>query len=312
MNLKNKKIYIAGHKGMLGSAIYRQLKTVENKLGIKLLLRTRKQLDLINYKDVSIFFKRNKPDIVINCASLVGGIKANYENPANFYFINTQIQNNLIHHSHLNGVKFFCFIGSSCIYPRMCKQPIKEEYLLTDSLEKTNEAYAIAKIAGIKMLEYYNRQHRLKGVSVMPCNLYGPNDNYDLNNSHVIAAILRKVASAKNTNKKQIYLWGDGSAKREFMHVDDAARAIIHVIKKTKEYRLFNIGSGEEVTIKQLAKIVSKIAKYSGKIIWDTKYPNGTPRKILDISKLKKTGFRNKIDLHKGIKNIYELVRHTF
>ena len=234
MNLKNKKVFVAGHKGMLGSAILRALKKKVKKYNIKIITRTRSQLDLINYEKVSLFFKKYKPDIVINCASLVGGIKANYEYPADFYFINTQIQNNLIHHSYLNNIKFFCFIGSSCIYPRLCKQPIKEKYLLTGSLEKTNEAYALAKIAGIKMLEYYNSQYNLNGISVMPCNLYGPNDNYDLNSSHVIAAILRKVASAKKNNSKNVEIWGDGTAKRERDYT--ATRATIQTRSRaTKE-----------------------------------------------------------------------------
>ena len=312
MNLKNKKVFVAGHKGMLGSAILRALKKKVKKYNIKIITRTRSQLDLINYEKVSLFFKKYKPDIVINCASLVGGIKANYEYPADFYFINTQIQNNLIHHSYLNNIKFFCFIGSSCIYPRLCKQPIKEKYLLTGSLEKTNEAYALAKIAGIKMLEYYNSQYNLNGISVMPCNLYGPNDNYDLNSSHVIAAILRKVASAKKNNSKNVEIWGDGTAKREFMHVDDAARAIIYLIEKSKKYEIFNIGSGEEVTIKKLAQMIIKVANYRGKINWNKKYPNGTPRKILDNSKLKKIGFKNEINLFEGIKKIYKTIENIF
>lgn len=312
MNLKNQKIYIAGHRGMLGSAILKFIRKIEKSHNIKIIVKTRSQLDLTNTEKVSKFFVKYKPNIVINCASLVGGIKANYEYPADFYYINTQIQNNLIHHSYLNKVKFFCFVGSSCIYPRLCKQPIKEDYLLSGELEKTNEAYAIAKIAGIKMLEYYNKQYKLNGISVMPCNLYGPNDNYDLNGSHVMAALIRKIAHAKNNNKKNITLWGNGTAKREFMHVDDAARAIIHQIKKHNKYKLINIGSGEEVSIKKLYDMISKVASYKGKVFWDKSYPNGTPRKILNISLLKKTGFKKKIDLIEGIEKVYKDVNKKF
>ena len=288
---------------MLGSAIHFEL--LQNNKN-EIFTKTSTDLDLTNYTKTKEFINKIKPDVIINCASLVGGIKANIDKPAQFIHVNNQIQSNLIHLSKENRVKFFCFIGSSCIYPKFAKQPIKESELLTSKLEPTNEYYAIAKINGLKMLEAYNKEFGLRGVSVMPCNLYGPNDNFNTSTSHVLSSILKKSHLAKINNYKFIELWGDGSALREFMHVQDAAKAILLAINKTKKYDIVNIGTGKEVDIKSLALTINKITGFSGNIKWNKKMPNGTPRKILNISKLNKMGFKPIYNLENGIKNFYQ------
>ena len=301
MNIYNKKIFLAGHNGMLGKHIHNELKKISS---ISVLTASRKELDLSDYKKTNNFFKKYKPDIVINSASLVGGIKANFTRPADFILQNNIIQNNLLVSSHKIGVKFFCFIGSSCIYPKFSKQPITEEELLKSSLEPTNEYYALAKINGLKTLEALYKQYGTKGVCVMPCNLYSPFDNYYDDSSHVISAIIKKSISSKYSDKKTVELWGDGSPLREFMHAEDAARAIIRVIQKTNNFDIVNIGSGKEISIKDLALKVNSIVGFKGKIIWNKKMPNGMPRKVLNIKKLKKLGFKEKFNLNSGLVKI--------
>lgn len=303
MNLQNKTIFLAGHNGMLGKHILKELKKIKTA---KILTVSRKKLDLSNGNKTESFFKKYRPDVVINSASLVGGIKANYSRPADFIIQNNTIQNNLLCSSLNNNIKFFCFIGSSCIYPKFSKQPIMEKELLSSTLEPTNEYYALAKIIGLKTLEAINKQHKMGGVCVMPCNLYSPFDNYFDDNSHVISAIIRKSIYSKIKNKKSLELWGNGSPLREFMHAEDAARAIILAIRKTKNFDIINIGTGAEITIKDLAHKVNKIVGYNGKVIWNTKMPNGTPRKVLNINKLKKLGFKPKYNLDLGLKKIIQ------
>jgi GDP-L-fucose synthase len=301
MNL-NSKIYIAGHKGLVGSALVRNLK----KQGFKnLVLRTKESLNLLDQDAVASFFKEEKPEYIFLAAAKVGGINANNEFPADFIYQNLQIQNNIIHNTYLNGAKKLLFLGSSCIYPRDCQQPIKEEYLLTGPLEKTNDAYAIAKIAGIKMCQSYNKQYGTKFISVMPTNLYGPNDNFDLQNSHVLPALLRKFHDAKKANAKDVVMWGTGSPMREFLYVDDLADACVHLMNSYESNEIINIGTGEDVTIKELAEVIKKIVDFKGEIINDTTKPDGTPRKLLDVSKLHNLGWKHKIPLTKGLKITY-------
>ena len=299
---KSAKIYIAGHRGLVGSALVRKLESLGYT---NLIYRTRKELDLTNSKAVADFFSKEKPDYVFLAAAKVGGIHANSTYPAEFIYQNLQIQNNIIHNSYLNGVKKLLFLGSSCIYPRECPQPIKEEYLLTSPLEKTNEAYAIAKIAGIKMCQSYNQQYGTKFISVMPTNLYGPNDNFDLETSHVLPALLRKFHDAKESEAKEVIMWGTGSPKREFLHVDDLADACIYLINNYQESDIINIGTGEDVTIKELAGMIKNIVGFKGKIINDTSKPDGTPRKLLNVSKLHNLGWSHKISLENGLKSTY-------
>lgn len=300
---KNDKIYIAGHNGLVGSAILRSLK----KQGYSnLVLKTRKELDLLNQAQVNNFFARQKPDYVFLAAAKVGGIMANKTYPADFIYENLEVQNNVLQAAYRNKVKKLLFLGSSCIYPRECPQPIKEEYLLTSALEKTNEAYAVAKIAGLKMCEYYNRQYGTKFIAVMPTNLYGPNDNFDLVNSHVLPALIRRFHEAKIKGDKEITLWGSGKAKREFLQVDDLANAVVFLINKYEgEQGIVNIGSGSDMTIKNLAEKIKKVVEFKGKINWDTTKPDGTPRKLLNVSRLKKLGWKSKISLDQGLKMTY-------
>lgn len=300
---KYSKIYVAGHRGLVGSAIVREL----TKLGFKhIITRTRKELDLLDAKAVSDFFKQEKPDYVFLAAAKVGGIYANDTYPANFIFQNLQIQNNIIHNSYLNDVKKLLFLGSSCIYPRNCEQPIKEEYLLTGELEKTNEAYAVAKIAGIKMCQSYNKQYGTKFISVMPTNLYGQNDNFDLNSSHVLPALLRKFHEAKLSNNSEVVMWGTGSPRREFLYVDDLADACIFLMENYQNSDIVNIGTGEDITIKELAEMIKEIVGFKGNIINDISKPDGTPRKLLDVSKLHNLKWKHKMTLNEGIKTTYE------
>ncbi|MBU1033812.1 GDP-L-fucose synthase [Patescibacteria group bacterium] len=299
---KKSKIYVAGYKGMVGSAILRELK---NQDYTNFLLKTRKELDLTNQKQVNDFFAKEKPEYVFLAAAKVGGIQANNTYRAEFIYSNICIQTNIIHASYKNKVKKLLFLGSSCIYPKLAPQPIKEDYLLTGALEPTNEPYAVAKIAGLQMCKSYRDQYNCNFISVMPTNLYGPNDNYDLENSHVLPALLRKFHEAKVNKKKEVIVWGTGKAMREFMYVDDMARACILIMQEYNNREIINIGTGEDITINQLAETIKKVVKFSGKITFDASKPDGTPRKLLDISKLKKLGFENKHSLEDGIRITY-------
>jgi GDP-L-fucose synthase len=308
---KGSKIYIAGHNGLVGSAIKRNL---EKKGFENLVYKTRKELDLMNEKAVRNFFEKEKPEYVFLAAAKVGGIVANRDYPADFIYQNLQIQNNVIHSSYLTGVKKLLFLGSSCIYPKFAPQPMKEEYLLTGELEFTNEPYAIAKIAGIKMCQSYNRQYGTNFIACMPTNLYGPNDNFDLESSHVLPAMIRKFHEAKENQNKDVVLWGSGSPKREFLYVDDLADACLFLMEKYNPSKkenekgeiFLNIGTGEDLSIKELASIIKKVVGYKGKIIWDESKPDGTPRKLLDVSKIHNLGWKHKIDLETGIRKTYE------
>lgn len=305
MNL-NDKIYIAGHRGMVGSAILRQLKAEGYT---NFILKTSSELDLRNQQAVIDFFTNEKPDYVFLAAAKVGGIIANNTFRADFIYENLMIQNNVIHQAYVNGVKKLMFLGSSCIYPKMAPQPLKEEYLLTGLLEPTNEPYAIAKIAGIKMCDGYRDQYGCNFISVMPTNLYGPNDNYDLNNSHVLPAMLRKFIMAKRNGDKSVTIWGTGSPKREFLHADDLAKACLFLMKNYSESGLVNIGIGDDISILDLALLVKKIVRFDGEILTDTSKPDGTPRKLMDVSKLNSLGWKAKITLEEGIKKVYEEIK---
>ncbi len=300
---KQSKIYVAGHRGMVGSAIVRKL----TSLGYtNLLTRTSAELDLRNQQQVADFFDVEKPEFVFLAAAKVGGIVANNTYRADFLYENLAIQNNIIHGSYLNKVKKLMFLGSSCIYPKLAPQPLKESYLLSGYLEPTNEPYAIAKIAGIKMCEAYRAQYGCNFISVMPTNLYGTNDNYDLVNSHVLPAMIRKFHEAKDKGASEMTLWGTGSPMREFLHADDLAEACFFLMENYNESELVNIGTGEDVTIKNLAALVKQIVGFKGEIIWDTSKPDGTPRKLMDVSKLHGLGWHHKIALEDGIKLAYQ------
>lgn len=297
--LKKLKVWITGPRGMVGSAVIRKIK-INKKF--KILTVNRKKLDLLNQKLVLSWVKKNKPDIVIMTAAKVGGIYANDNFPAEFIYENIQIQNNIIQASKKNNVNKLIFLGSSCIYPRNCKQPIKEEYLLGGKLEKTNQWYAIAKIAGIKMIQAYRKQYNCNFISLMPCNLYGPGDNYDEFNSHVLAALIRKFSLAKKNKHDFVEVWGSGKPLREFMHVDDFADAVLFAMKKYNLDIPLNVGTGYEISILKLATLISKQIKYKGKIVFNKKFPDGTPRKILNSDKIRNLGWRPKINLKDGIK----------
>ncbi len=300
---KESKIYVAGHRGMVGSAIVRKL----TSLGYtNLLTRTSSELDLRNQQNVADFFEVEKPEYVFLAAAKVGGIVANNTYRADFLYENLAIQNNIIHGSYLNKVKKLMFLGSSCIYPKLAPQPLKESYLLSGYLEQTNEPYAIAKIAGIKMCEAYRAQYGCNFISVMPTNLYGTNDNYDLVNSHVLPAMIRKFHEAKEKGASEMTLWGTGSPMREFLHADDLAEACLFLMENYNESELVNIGTGEDVTIENLAALVKQIIGFQGEIIWDTSKPDGTPRKLMDVSKLHGFGWHHKIALEDGIKLAYQ------
>ena len=300
---QNSKIYIAGHKGMVGSACLRlfQLRGYNN-----LIFKTSKELDLRNQIEVNSFFEDQKPDAVIIAAARVGGIHANNTYGYDFLIDNLQIQNNLISASEKHNVGKVIFLGSSCIYPKMAPQPLKEEYLLTGSLEETNQWYAIAKIAGLKSIEALNKYKNKNYVSLMPTNLYGQNDNYDLNNSHVLPALIRKFHEAKINNLSEVVLWGSGEPLREFLYVDDLAEAILYSLVNDLDSDLYNIGSGDEISIKELAEMIQKIIGHNGKIIWDTSMPNGTPRKLLDSSRFLSKGWSPKTNLRDGIEKVYK------
>ncbi len=300
---KNAKIYIAGHKGLVGSAITRKLQ----ELGYtNLIFRTFEELDLMDQKATADFFEKEKPEYVFLAAAKVGGIKVNDDFPADFIFQNLQVQNNVIHNAYLNGVKKLLFLGSSCIYPRDCAQPIKEEYFMTGPLEKTNDAYAMAKIAGIKMCQAYNKQYGTKFIAVMPTNLYGPNDNFDLESSHVLPALLRKFHDAKIKDEKEVVMWGTGSPMREFLYVDDLADACVHLMNVYDGDEIVNIGTSEDIKIIDLANLIKKTVGFEGQIVKDETKPDGTPRKLLDVSRLHSLGWHHKTDLEEGLKKTYE------
>lgn len=303
---KTAKIFIAGHRGMVGSSILRALQSQGYS---NFILRTSSELDLRNQKDVSDFFSKEKPEYVFLAAAKVGGIVANNTYRADFLYENLMIQSNVIHQSYLNGVQKLLFLGSSCIYPRMAPQPLKEEYLLTGLLEPTNEPYAIAKIAGIKMVDAYRAQYDCNFISVMPTNLYGPNDNYDLNNSHVLPALLRKFICAKREGAESVTIWGTGSPLREFLHADDLAEACLFLMNGYNESGLVNIGLGEDISILDLANLVKKIVCFEGEIQLDTSKPDGTPRKLLDVSKLNSLGWKSRISLEEGIKKVFKEIK---
>jgi len=296
------KIYIAGHKGMVGSAIWRSL---EAKGYTNLIGKTSTELDLTNQTLVNAFFKQEKPEVVIAAAARVGGILANQNYPYQFLMQNLQIQNNLIDASHKFDVKKFIFLGSSCIYPKLAPQPLKESYLLTDALEPTNQWYAIAKIAGVKACEAIRTQFQKDYVSLMPTNLYGYHDNFDLQTSHVLPAMIRKFHEAKLNNNAPVILWGSGSPMREFLFVEDMAQAVVFALENTLKDHLYNIGTGKDVTVEQLAKIIQTIVGHQGKIHWDTSKPDGTPRKLLDVSKLRREGWSYSTELSEGIQKTY-------
>lgn len=300
---KDDKIFVAGHKGMVGSAIVRSLRS-EGYANIITVIR--EELDLRNEKAVESFFESEKPDYVFLAAAKVGGIKANITYPVEFLRDNLMIQNNIIHQCYKTGVKKLVFLGSSCVYPRECPQPMKEEYLLTGPLEPTNEGYALAKIAGLRLVQYYYKEYGLKSICPMSCNLYGTGDSFDLDNSHVLAALVRKFVDAVNEEKDKVVLWGSGIARREFMHVDDLAMALLFLLERWDSPEIINVGSGEDVSIKELADMVSRKVGFKGKITWDTKMPDGMPKKCLDSSKLKALGFKPQIPLEEGIVMVIE------
>lgn len=295
---KQAKIYIAGHRGMVGSAILRRL---QREGFSNFILKPSAELDLRSQAAVAGFFSAEKPDYVFLAAAKVGGIQANNTYRAEFIYDNLMIQNNVIHHAYLNEVKKLAFLGSSCIYPKLAPQPLKEAYLLTSELEHTNEPYAIAKIAGIKMCQAYRSQYGCNFISLMPTNLYGPNDSYDLEKSHVLPALLRKFYEAKMNNAPEVVIWGTGNPRREFLHVDDLADAAFFLMQKYDEAEIVNVGTGEDVTIKELALLIKEIVGYKGNLIFDLTKPDGTPRKLLDVSKLNRLGWKYSIPLKQGI-----------
>ena len=300
---KYSKIYICGHRGMVGSSILRRL---QREGYTNLIYKTHKELDLTRQSEVESFFEKERPEYVFVAAAKVGGIFANNTYRAEFLYQNLMIESNVINSSYLYGVKKLLFLGSTCVYPKQAPQPIKEEYLLTSSLEQTNEPYAIAKIAGIKLCESYWRQYGSQFISAMPTNLYGPNDNYDLNNSHVLPALIRKFHEAKVNDSMTCELWGSGNPLREFLHVDDLAEACVFLMNNYNSYELVNIGSGEEISIKDLAKLISNIVGYKGETIWNTDKPDGTPRKLSDVTKINGLGWKSKIKLQDGIEMVYK------
>lgn len=300
---KNAKIYVAGHRGLVGSAIVGNLRSKGYK---NLLLKTHDELDLTDQTSVREFFSIEKPEYVILAAAKVGGIHANNTYPADFIYENLQIQCNVIKNAHDYQVKKLLFLGSTCIYPKMTKQPIKEEALLTGSLEETNEAYAVAKIAGLEMCKFYKRQYGDDFISCMPTNLYGANDNFDLNNSHVMPALIRKFYEAQLNGNKIVECWGSGAPLREFLYVDDMADACIYLLENYNGEEHVNIGTGKEISIKELAKTIQKVVGYEGEIVWNTSMPDGTPRKLTDVEKLHSLGWKHKVELEEGVRLTFE------
>lgn len=299
---KDAKIYVAGHRGMVGSAIVRKLKLAGHR---NTLIRTHSELDLTDQAAVHRFLADEKPDYIFMAAAKVGGIHANNTYRAEFLYQNLMLQTNVVHAAWKAGVQRLLFLGSSCIYPRDCPQPIKEEYLLTGPLEQTNEPYAIAKIAGIKMCENYNSQYGTQYVSVMPTNLYGPNDHYDLSNSHVLPALIRKAHEAKVRGDQNLVVWGSGTPKREFLHVDDLADACIFLMGNNISQGIYNVGTGNELTIAALAETIMQVVGFKGAIVFDTSKPDGTPRKLLDVSRMKSLGWESKFEFLDGIRSTY-------
>ncbi|WP_297989978.1 GDP-L-fucose synthase [uncultured Anoxybacillus sp.] len=300
---KNAKIYVAGHRGLVGSAILRKLQADGYT---NLVYKTSQELDLRNKNEVDKFFEEEKPEYVFLAAAKVGGIVANNEYPADFIRDNLMIQTNVIDAAYRNGVKKLLFLGSTCIYPKFAPQPLKEEYLLTGELEPTNEPYAIAKIAGIKMCQSYNRQYGTKYISVMPTNLYGPNDNFDLHTSHVLPALIRKFHEAKETNAPYVEVWGTGTPRREFLYSDDLADACVFLMKNYEDSEIINIGVGEDISIKELAEKIKNVVGYQGEIKFDTTKPDGTPRKLVDVSKINSLGWKASISLEEGLRRAYQ------
>lgn len=306
---KDAKIFVAGHRGLVGSAIVRTLKAQGFK---NLILKTRGELDLTDQHAVEKFFAQEKPEYVFLAAAKVGGIMANKTYPADFIHSNLIIQTNIIHNAYTHKVKKLLFLGSSCIYPKLCPQPIKEEYLMTGELEPSNKAYALAKIAGIFMCQSYNEQHGTNFVSIMPTNLYGQNDNFDLENSHVMPAMIRKFHEAKINNAPTVIMWGTGSAKREFLHVDDLAEATLFLMENYNDSEIINVGTGEDVSIKELAEKLKNVVGYEGEILWDTSKPDGTPRKLLDVTKLRSLEWKHSVPLDVGIATTYEWFKKNY
>jgi GDP-L-fucose synthase len=302
------KIFVAGHRGLVGSAIVRNL---QKKGYTNLILKTRQELDLLNQQAVADFFASEKPEKVFLAAAKVGGILANKQQKADFIYKNLQIQNNVIYNCYKHKVNKLLFLGSSCIYPRDCAQPIKEEYLLTGPLEETNNAYAIAKIAGITMCQSFNDQYKTNFISAMPTNLYGPNDNFDAETSHVLPALIRKFHEAKNSNAPAVTLWGTGTVYREFLYVEDLADALVFLMQSYNKSEIINIGTGTDLTIKDLAETIKKITGYQGQITWDKTLPDGTPKKLLDVTKLNNLGWKAKTTLAQGIAQTYEWYKNT-
>jgi len=298
---KSTKIYIAGHRGMVGSAVWRAL---ESKGYSNLIGKTSAELDLRNQQAVTDFYKKEQPEVVIDAAAKVGGILANNDFPYQFLMENMQIQNNLIDGAFKTGIEKFIFLGSSCIYPKFAQQPLKEDYLLTDSLEPTNEWYAIAKITGVKACQSIRKQFNKDYVSLMPTNLYGSFDNFDLQSSHVLPAMLRKFHEAKENNTP-VKLWGSGTPMREFLFVDDMAEAVVYALENKLPEYLYNVGSGKDITIKELAEIIQRVTGHQGEIIWDSEKPDGTPRKLMDVSKMKSMGWEYSTELQQGIEKTY-------
>ena len=300
---KKSKIYVAGHRGLVGSAILRAL---EKQGFTNLITRTSSEVDLRDYNQTADFFAKEKPEYVFLAAAKVGGIQANNTYRAEFLYDNMMIQNNVIHQAYVNNVKKLLFLGSSCIYPKMAPQPLKEDSLLTGTLEPTNEPYAIAKIAGIKMCDAYRSQYNANFISAMPTNMYGPNDNYDLNNSHVLPALLRKFHEAKEQNHPEVVVWGTGTPLREFLHSDDLAEACIFLMENYNDFGHVNVGIGEDISIKDLALLIKKIVGYEGNLVWDTSKPDGTPRKLMDVTKINNLGWKAEIGLEEGITKVYQ------
>jgi len=303
---KTDKIYVAGHNGLVGSAFMRELTT---RGYTNLLTASHDELDLTDKVATSIFFEKNKPNYVILAAAKVGGIGTNPKYPVEFLLNNVEIQNNVIRSCYQHSVKKLVFLGSSCIYPTKCKQPIKEDYFMTGALEPTNEGYAIAKITGLRLAQYYNQEYGMDVLNVMPCNLYGKNDSFDPENSHVLSATVRKFVDAKDNEAEEVVMWGTGVARREFLNVEDAVRAILLLVDKWKTPDIVNIGSGKEISIKGLAGLVARIVKYEGNIIWDNTKPDGMLRKCLDVSKLNSLGYEPQITLSEGVEQMVEEYR---
>ena len=302
---KTSKIYIAGHNGMVGSALWRLFKT---KGFFNLIGKDSNDLDLRDSINTDLFIRKERPDVIINAAAKVGGIFANDRYPYEFLMDNMLIQNNIIGIAHKYNINKLIFFGSSCIYPKLAPQPLKEKYLLTGQLEETNQWFAIAKISGVKLVEALRKQFGRDYIVIMPTNLYGPGDNYDLEKSHVLPAMMRKFITAKSNNLNKVELWGTGNPRREFLHVDDLAEACFHILNQKNEYSMINVGTGDDISIKELAEMIKEVTGYKGELIWNTKKPDGTPRKLLEVSRIKNKGWKPKIDLLDGLNSVYKII----